>query len=141
MPTLELTDAQVRNVVEQLSPEHRRRILRESVSETPESGPPPRAVGTAGLESRFHALARQWKEETPFLSSVTEMATHPAYQQVIGMGEAVLPLIFAELRREPDHWFWALQAITGENPVPPADRGNLRRMADAWLTWATEHGY
>jgi hypothetical protein len=42
---------------------------------------------------------------------------HPAYQRIIEMGQPVMPLIFRELEREPDHWFWALQSITGENPV------------------------
>lgn len=88
-----------------------------------------------------HSLALQWKEATQFVSSVTEIVTDPAYQQIIGMGKAVLPLILAELRREPDHWLWALQAITGENPVPLADRGRIQAMTQAWLDWAETHGY
>jgi|ERR1043165_2041316 hypothetical protein len=93
------------------------------------------------LESRFRELARQWKEATLLMSSITEMATHPAYQQIIGMGHAALPWIFAELRREPDQWFWALKAITGVDPVAAADRGNMRALAQAWLAWAKDHGY
>ena len=65
------------------------------------------------------------------MSSITEMATHPAYQQIIGMCDAALPLIFAELRRNPDQWFWALKAITGADPVAATDRGNMRAMAQA----------
>jgi hypothetical protein len=34
-----------------------------------------------------------------------------------------------ELRREPDQWFWALESITEENPVPPEAKGNVRQMA------------
>jgi hypothetical protein len=91
-------------------------------------------------EERFRDLVRQWKEEA-LTSSVSEMATHPAYQQIIGMGKEVLPLLLEELRREPDHWFWALKSITGEDPVPPADRGKLQAMTQAWLDWAEGHGY
>jgi len=47
-------------------------------------------------------LARQWQEATLLTSSITDMATHSAYQQIIGMGEAALPWIFAELLRCPD---------------------------------------
>ena len=103
----------------------------------------PAEIGKNGAwqRQRFQALVRQWKEATLLLSSITDMAMHPAYQQIIGMGPSVLPLLFAELRREPDHWFWALKAITGQDPVPPADRGNVRRMADAWLKWAASQGY
>ena len=69
------------------------------------------------LAHRFYSLTATWRRETALRSSVTAIAMHPAYQQIIGLGEPALPLIFGELRREPDHWFWALGAITGENPV------------------------
>src|SRR5438132_862986 len=93
------------------------------------------------IEQRFADLFRMWKEATAYMSSSTDMAMHPAYQQIIGMGREVLPLIFEELRREPDHWFWALKAITGADPVTPDDRGRIRRMAQAWLDWAKRNGY
>jgi hypothetical protein len=96
---------------------------------------------TAPPDSRFRALAQQWKEATRLLSSITDMATHPAYQQIIGMGRTALPWIFEELRRDPDQWFWALKSITGEDPVAVEDRGNLPRMAQAWLRWAKNCGY
>jgi len=92
-------------------------------------------------ERRFATLVQEWKEATAFTSSTTAMAMHPAYQQIIGMGDAALPLIFEELRREPDHWFWALKAITGEDPVSPADRGQIEPMTIAWLNWAKQRGY
>ncbi|MBL8793569.1 MAG: hypothetical protein JNM56_06680 [Planctomycetia bacterium] len=95
----------------------------------------------APLYERFQELRRQWKEDTLYLSSITDIALHPAYQRIIGMGREALPLIFAELRRGTDHWFWALKAITGADPVPAADRGKMPRMAAAWLAWARDHGY
>jgi hypothetical protein len=69
------------------------------------------------------------------------MAMHPAYQQIIGLDSPALPLILLELRRELDHWFWALKAITGQDPVPPESRGRVQKMTDAWLDWGREHGY
>lgn len=63
-----------------------------------------------------------------------------SYQQIIGMGPQVIPLILADLQREPDHWFWALEAITGENPVVQADRGDISAMANAWLEWGEQRG-
>jgi hypothetical protein len=91
--------------------------------------------------ARFHILAERWKKETAHQSNMAKKALHPAYQKIIGMGERVVPLLLAELRREPDDWFWALHAITGANPVPSANRGNLRAMAEAWLQWGSEKGY
>lgn len=95
----------------------------------------------AELRPRFRNLASAWKEATRYCSSTTEVAMHPAYQQIIGMGRQAIPLILEELRAEPNQWFWALKAITGEDPVEEPDRGHVRRMADAWLQWAEEHGY
>jgi len=92
------------------------------------------------LTRRFERLTREWKEAVAYVSSVTEMATHPAYQQIIGLGQAALPLILRELEKEPEHWFWALKAITGEDPVPAKDIGRVRAMAHAWLAWARGQG-
>lgn len=91
------------------------------------------------LAHRFHTLAATWRRETALQSSVTTLAMNPAYQQIIGLGERALPLIFQQLRREPDHGFWALQAITGENPVPEDHAGDAEAMAQDWLAWANSH--
>jgi hypothetical protein len=89
------------------------------------------------LASRFQELADTWREETKYYSSTQEMVLNPAYLQIIGMGRDALPFILAELRRQPDHWFWALWAITGgEDPVPPEDKGDLKAMTRHWLQWA-----
>jgi hypothetical protein len=37
-------------------------------------------------------------------------------------------------------WFWALRALTGENPVPSEHRGNIEAMANDWLQWGQEKG-
>lgn len=84
---------------------------------------------------KFFLLAAQWRTETRFCSSTTQLAMHPAYQAIIGMGWPVLPLILEELRKDPAPWFWALKAISGEDPVRPADRGAVLRMRDSWLRW------
>ena len=34
------------------------------------------------------------------------------------MGPAVISLVLRELQERCDHWFAALRALTGENPVP-----------------------
>jgi hypothetical protein len=96
---------------------------------------------TVELEQRFRQLARTWIQETEYLSSTVQMAKHPAYQEIIGMGEVAIPLVLAELRRRPDFWFAALRAITGENPVPPQSAGKVQEMAKAWLEWGHARGY
>jgi hypothetical protein len=69
------------------------------------------------------------------------MALHSAYQQIIGLGAECVPLLLAELERTPDHWFWALRSITGENPVRPEHRGKLALMAKDWIDWGRGQGY
>ncbi|MCG3127694.1 MAG: hypothetical protein CHACPFDD_02562 [Phycisphaerae bacterium] len=107
----------------------------------------PQAIGTpirvplVSDEARFRALAALWRRDTFNISSTSRMAMHSAYQRIIGMGLVAVPLILRELQERPDWWFWALQAITGVDPVPPSWRGSLREMAAAWLAWGQEHGY
>ncbi len=68
------------------------------------------------LRRDFLAHYKKWQQETAFSS--------------------FLPIIIRELAKTPDHWFWALEAITGQNPVPQAERGRIKQMAQRWLDWA-----
>jgi hypothetical protein len=92
------------------------------------------------IKQRFRELVAQWKQGTRFLSSVHDLVSHPAYLQIIGMGKEAVPLLLDELRREPDHWFVALQAITGTNPISPPVCGDVESMTEAWLSWGEQHG-
>lgn len=91
--------------------------------------------------AKFTDLKREWEFDTALLSSITDMATHPSYQQIIGMGPSAVPLILSELKEKPGHWFWALQSLTGENPVLPSQRGRIKEMTEAWLCWGRNQGY
>lgn len=90
---------------------------------------------------RFQELKSRWEADTAILSSVTEIAMNPAYQQIIGMGRSAIPLILAEMEERPGHWFWALKSITSEDPVLPEQRGRIKEMTKAWLNWGHEQGY
>jgi hypothetical protein len=93
------------------------------------------------LEKRFRSLAKRWRKETEHLSSTARMAKHPAYQEIISLGESAIPLLLAELERRPDFWFEALRAITRDNPVPPESTGNVKEMAKLWIAWGRARGY
>ena len=95
----------------------------------------------ASPRERFHRLRDQWKEESRYLSNTAQMALLAPYQRIIGMGTDAVPYIVEELRREPDHWFWALEAITEENPVSTQDSGRVPAMTAAWLRWGIERGF
>jgi hypothetical protein len=86
-------------------------------------------------ELLFRRLLAEWQANRRPTSSPTELAIRPEYQRIIGMGQRALPFILAELKRAPDHWFWALAAITGADPVPPESKGDIRAMTRAWIEW------
>lgn len=65
---------------------------------------------------------------------------HPTHQQVIGLGPAVLPHLLDDLAKTRSNWFWALRSITGENPVPADERGQVDRMTQRWLEWGKARG-
>ncbi|MCA8994907.1 MAG: hypothetical protein KDA88_23220 [Planctomycetaceae bacterium] len=92
------------------------------------------------IGDHFRTLRDQWKSQTKYMSNTAQMATVWPYQQIIGMGPSALPLILAELQRETDHWFWALEAISGENPVQSEQEGRVEEMAKAWLDWGRQQG-
>lgn len=94
------------------------------------------------MAEKFETLALNWKSETKLFSNVTKKAMHPAYQQIIGMGPAAVPCILRDLAEHgPNDWFWALTAITGENPISQEIAGNMKAMTEAWLQWGTAAGY
>jgi hypothetical protein len=102
--------------------------------------PPQQVAQGHSVAERFQRLAAAWKEESRYLSNSAQMAMLRPYQRIIGMGTPVVPLILEELRREPDQWFWALESITEQNPVPPEAMGQVRLMAQAWIAWGERQG-
>jgi hypothetical protein len=93
---------------------------------------------------KFQSLVEEWKRQIRAESFVMKVAMHPAYQQMIGMGKSILPLIFDRLK-QPDekasYWFWALAAIAAENPIPKDMRGKVQEMKLTWLKWGQDHGH
>ena len=81
----------------------------------------------------FRTLADTWRKETRATSALKRKILHPAYQQIIGMGPAAVPLILQELSERPDDWMWALNAITHEDPAP--DNASFDEAIEAWLSW------
>ncbi len=87
------------------------------------------------LLREFQTCAERWRKETAIFSSVSDIVLNPSYQRIIGMGPDVVPLILRDLEKTNDHWFWALEAITGHNPITEEDRGRVKKMAKRWLDW------
>lgn len=99
-----------------------------------------RVSDDADIAIEFARLAAEWRKSRPPSSFIQDIVMHPAYQRIIGLGPPVVRHILRDLQRSPDHWFWALHSITGEDPVQQSDSGNLAKMADAWLKWGRSRG-
>jgi hypothetical protein len=98
------------------------------------------------VEQRFRRLEAAWNADTCFLSDPNRIIGHPAFQEIVRMGEAVIPLMLSDLEKEPRQWVWALPLITGEDPAPPefSDgfiKWDMRKMREEWLRWGREKGY
>jgi hypothetical protein len=97
---------------------------------------------TAQDERPFRELADEWVRETSGFPRIKDRITHSAYLKIISWGHSVVPYILSELKKEkPDHWFEALYQITQNDPVRPEDRGDVKKMADAWLRWGRRRGW
>src|SRR5271166_2974461 len=105
----------------------------------PKTHPPAAAAET--VEERFRRLEAIWTAETGYLSSYTDIVENQAFREIIGLGEAVVPLMMRDLEERPRLWVWALPEITGANPVPAGEGGNIAKMSDAWLRWGKAKGY
>jgi hypothetical protein len=95
--------------------------------------------GTANLRAEFEALAEQWRQETMFSSSLSEISFHPAYQSIVGMGRPALPLILNDLEQHLDHWFYALRHIARIDVAEGAT--NLEDARQRWIAWGRSEKY
>lgn len=93
----------------------------------------------AEVERKFREAVENWYRDTRLQSSSTRRVMNLSYQKIIKMGEEVVPLLLQELRDRPNQWFWALKAITEEDPTTPGS--SFQEMVDAWLQWGEQHGY
>ena len=88
----------------------------------------------------FQRLVQQWRDERGdgASSSIADIIACPSYLRIIGSGWQVLPFVIEQLKSEgdePDHWCAALEAVTGENPVPEDAYGDTVGIARAWIEW------
>lgn len=91
------------------------------------------------LKNKFQSYKNTWEEQTLFSSNMTEITSNSAYLSIIALGKDVIPLIIANLRNEENHWFSALEALTGVNPIKKEHKGIFNLMKSDWLEWADKN--
>jgi hypothetical protein len=89
------------------------------------------------LQRVFARLADEWERDTALESFPTRAVMHPAYLRMVNMGPRVVPLILGRLQTQARPWFWALSALTRENPA--AGTTTFSDAARAWLEWGRQH--
>lgn len=90
---------------------------------------------------QFVYLKNQWKKEVLFFSSASKIVSNSAYKEIINFGPMAIPWIIRELKKNNDHWFYALEKITGVNPIKEINRGRIEEMRNDWVEWATKNDY
>lgn len=91
------------------------------------------------LQGYFDHLKDRWLEGTAFLSNSGAIFAHPAYREIIRMGEPVIPLILQDLRKELNHWFGALVELAGLDAAEGED--TMEGARQKWLNWGESKGY
>lgn len=83
-------------------------------------------------------IVKEWQAETAIQSSVTARITHPLFLRLIGIGESAIPDLLERIKSDParsSYLLIALQAITGENPVPADQMSDASACRERWLEW------
>ena len=91
------------------------------------------------LSEKFDLYSGIWKTETMFSSSSSEITNNSAYRSIIGLGKDIIPFIIEDLKQSENHWFNALELLTGENPIKSEHRGIINLMKSDWLNWAEKN--
>lgn len=101
--------------------------LRELVAKTPF------AVNDTQYE-KFLKLKAAWRDETGLLSDSTKIVTNYHYLRIVGMGDVAVDCIIRDLKENGDEWWdYALNLITGINPVKEEHAGYLKEICKDWL--------
>jgi hypothetical protein len=101
----------------------------------------PRQESAEDFAARFAELVAAWKEGTRHRSRIKDFKEHPAFREIVAMGERAVPLILAHLEADRDFLFLALSQITKINPVPKESAGKIDEMISAWLAWGRDKGH
>jgi len=91
------------------------------------------------LSKKFDLYSGIWKTETMFSSNSSEITNNSAYRSIIGLGKDIIPFIIQDLKQSENHWFYALELLTGENPIKNEHRGIINLMKSDWLNWAEKN--
>jgi hypothetical protein len=88
------------------------------------------------LEQKFRRVADQWKAAVGSISNLDDIRGAAGYAELVALGRPVIPLILNELDSDPFYWFEVLAEITGVDPTPADQAGDVDAMTAAWKAWS-----
>ena len=91
------------------------------------------------IEERFSQLANKWRDDVMFLSDPSEMVMNINYLRIVALGESAIPFIKSALEESCEHWFVALEAITGHTPEPAPGGFTPASLRNYWLDWLSHN--
>lgn len=88
---------------------------------------------------RFELLAGQWVshcENVALSSNINDYLDHPAYRELIALGDEAIPLIIERYRDDVfTPWGFLLDDITGLNMIEDRNRFRPADVRQRWLDW------
>jgi hypothetical protein len=95
----------------------------------------PVASSDRSIDDLFDSLKNKWISETGYLSDPEKIYNNTSYRQIVDLGDIFLPLILNDLEINYHNWFYALELITGANPIRDEHRGDIEAMTCDWMQW------
>lgn len=96
----------------------------------------------ARVEQRFEELAAAWEahlDEERASSNPARKVQHPAFDDIVALGDAAVPLVMARYESGSLFWGAVLARITGLSAHGDGVTGNLRETRQRWLAWWQEN--
>lgn len=97
---------------------------------------------SASLRERFVELADAWEqhlEAERASSNPQRKLAHPAFEELVSLGEAAVPLVVERYQQGSLFWGAALARLTGVTAHGDGLSGNLRETRTRWLAWWREN--
>lgn len=95
----------------------------------------------ASIYNEFESLKEDWLAGIRFDSGYHNLVNHPSYLKIISMGEIIIPILVRDMINNRIPWFYALEDITGEDPIREESIGRLDELIQDWTDWAEENSY
>lgn len=91
-------------------------------------------------QEKFNLLADVWRSQTGHLSNLEAAANHIIIQEIVKLGEYVIPFILRYYRDKDGWWSVVLWKIKPEVELE-FQAGKYESTRRAWLDWGKQNGY